>query len=274
MILVDRRIGSRDLVEQKLLPVGECLLTDLEFADAAFCGNGPDPSRPPLIGIERKRLSDALACMDDGRFAGTQLRGLVDTYDVVWLLIEDDFRGNPRTGVLEKRLTGTWKGKKQSTRWAPASFRSARQIMWRDFMHWLTSVTRKPAMETGKQVNYWTTADAKETGRWIWTEYTWWSKPWARHKSCDVFDTSRDRPPAGRGLTTPPQVARHARALDDVGWDRALALSDAFSSPRKLANATYEELIEVDGIGEILARSIVEQYGRERKLPVRRGGKR
>lgn len=255
------------------------MLTDLDFADAAFCGNGPDPSAPPLIGVERKRLADALACMDDGRYAGTQLRGLVRTYDVVWFVVEDTFRAHPVTGVLEKLIykhaNKYPSARANPSRWVPATFNHRRPVMHRDFTHWLMSVTHGAALETGKHV-HWTSVPhtppeakgGREFASWLWSTYTWWQKRWQDHKSLNVFDKSKSRPTGrGLGLVDPPQVAHFAKEFDGVGWKHALAISDRFESVRALTNASVSELLEVEGVGKVLAASIVEQANRKRKLP-------
>src|SRR5688572_2290800 len=90
-ILVDRRTGSKDLIA--LLPRGYGELTELEYGDAVIVGYGPDG--PVTEAFERKRLSDALSCLMDGRFAAHQLRGLRNDYDFVWLVIEDEIRADP-----------------------------------------------------------------------------------------------------------------------------------------------------------------------------------
>src|SRR5207247_1571928 len=59
----------------------------LEFGDAEMVGRGPD-GLPVLIGIELKALGDLVTCFIDGRLTGHQLPGLIDRYEVVYLLIE------------------------------------------------------------------------------------------------------------------------------------------------------------------------------------------
>ena len=52
----------------------------------SFTGQGPNG--PVSVGIEYKRMGDALACMVGGRFTGHQLPGLRQSYQQYWLLVE------------------------------------------------------------------------------------------------------------------------------------------------------------------------------------------
>lgn len=291
-VLVDPSGGSVDLYQ--LLPPGGSVLSDLILsgsnnrADAAWFGNGPDPARPPFIGVERKRLGDALQCMQDGRLV-EQLRGLVSTYNHVWILIEDEIRPNPLTGILEKLLHEKKKTKhghgsgsgggsgggsthfncNSKCHWVPALFGSKRKLMWRDFHHWLSSLTYGATEQTGIVVRTWFTRSAKETADWIWSEYNWWQKQWSEHRSLDVFETSHQRPKKGMMLR-PPIEARITKEFDGFGWDRSLAAADRFRSPRELANATVDQWLEVEGVGRKLAEQIVGQWSRTRERIVRK----
>src|SRR5688500_8986774 len=109
-LMVDRR----ETTLFPLLPSGSYQKVDLgRYGDAAWYAEGPDPARPPYCGMERKRLSDALGCRDDGRLID-QLRFMVERYDIIYILIEDEYRPNPRSGVLEKKLVSK---NRRSARW-------------------------------------------------------------------------------------------------------------------------------------------------------------
>lgn len=278
-VIIDPAGGSADLFQ--LLPRGGSELADLTLvgsnnrADAAWFGNGPDQNKPRFVGVERKRLGDALQCMQDGRLV-EQLRGLVQTFDHVWILIEEEIRSNPQTGLLEKYIklgtktvtksrTGKSMSKPYYYKWVSALYGSKRKLMWRDFHHWLCTLTTVATELTGKPVRLWFTRSARETSEWIWSEYNWWQKPWREHKSLEVFDVSHQRPKQGM-MIKPPLEARLAKEFDGFGWDRSLAAADQFSSPREMANATVDQWLEVDGVGKKLAESMVRQWTRERTL--------
>lgn len=262
-VLVDRRTGSKDLYA--LLPRGHAELTDLEFADAVVTGNGPNG--PETEAFERKRLSDVLACLQDGRFAGHQLRGLRRDYDFVWLVIEDEIRADPRTGILQRRYEtrvpkkrrngSVGAGSRVEGRWVDAMFGAKSTITWRDFQHWLLSMRRKGGVD-----DIYFTRSAQETADLIWTVNTWRQKKWTAHKSVDVFNRSAD---IKRGLLfSPPLVAEVAGRYDGIGYDKALAISEHFRTPHDFISATVAELQAVDGIGRKLAESIVRQSNERR----------
>lgn len=269
-VLVDRRTGSKDLIT--LLPRGCAELTDLEFADAVVIGNGPDGVVTEAF--ERKRLSDALACLQDGRFAGHQLRGLRADYDFVWLVIEDEIRADPRSGVLQRRYESRVKTKRRNVtrsegRWVDALFGSKSTMMHRDFMHWLLTMRRKGGID-----DFAFTRNAEETAQLIWTVNTWRQKEWRQHKSCEVFNRSAGV--KSTALFTPPIVAEITGRLRDVGWHAALAIADRYKRPEDFAalRATEAELASLvvttrkDGVkvklGKVLAKSIVEQWKTQR----------
>jgi ERCC4-type nuclease len=271
-ILVDNRTGSKDL--HALLPRGYAELTDLEYADAVVIGNGPDGS-VVTEAFERKRLSDVLSCIRDGRFAGRQLRGLRRDYDFVWLIIEDETRGHPETGVLQRVTSRQPMYRKigsrrvvvgEEVRWSDALFGAKSTYAWRDYQHWLLSMRRKGGIDD------WThTRSAVETAKFIYTTYTWRQKRWDQHKSVDVFDRSRDSK-CGM-LYTPSGVTKTimdvARSFKDVGFDTASAFAEYYNSPDDFWRAPASELAEIVvtvrkdkvpvRVGRVLAESIVRQ---------------
>lgn len=255
-VLIDSRTGSKDLYA--LLPRGYAELTDLEYADAVVIGNGPDGSVTEAF--ERKRLSDALSCVRDGRFAGHQLPGLRSDYDFVWLVIEDEIRADPKTGVLQRRRTSSTPSRNRRSRvdasgyWCDALFGAKSTMMWRDFMHWLMTMRRKGGID-----DFIFTRNAQETADLIWMVNTWRQKNWTAHKSCDVFNRAQD---VGRSVPVmfkPSFTMEIAGKFDGIGYDKAAAIADRFDSADAFWHATVGELMTVDGIGKKLAQSIVEQ---------------
>src|ERR1035437_1014644 len=102
MILVDRRIGSNDLLAPLKAADFEAQLVELEFGDIAFEGKGPNGTTLN-IGVELKVLGDLVNSLRTGRLAGHQLPGLLKTYDFSWLLVEGEWRVDPRGYVITGR---------------------------------------------------------------------------------------------------------------------------------------------------------------------------
>src|ERR1035437_2438758 len=107
MILVDRRIGSNDLLAPLKAAGFEAQLVELEFGDIAFEGKGPNGTTLN-IGVELKVLGDLVNSLRTGRLAGHQLPGLLKTYDYAWLLVEGQWRANALGQVAIQRRRGVW----------------------------------------------------------------------------------------------------------------------------------------------------------------------
>jgi len=232
MILVDDRIGSRHLVDY----LKGSSLTRLEFGDACFFGNGPK-GEPISIGIELKVVDDVLACITDGRFAGHQLPGLVNTYDIVYLVMEGRCRANPKDGTLEQPYKKGWSRKYHG-----------RPYMWRDLQHWLMT------MEFKAGIRFRNTFDRKETALFIKTLYSWWnSKEWEEHRAHLAFDVSSR---SSLLLKKPSLLRRIAKELPGIGWSRSGAVDKHFSSVREMCCATAYEWIKIEGVGKVLAKGV------------------
>lgn len=107
MILVDRRVGSNDLLAPLKAAGFEAQLVELEYGDIAFEGKGPNGTTLN-IGIELKVLGDLINSLRTGRLAGHQLPGLLKTYDYAWLLVEGQWRGNAAGQVTTQKRRGIW----------------------------------------------------------------------------------------------------------------------------------------------------------------------
>lgn len=110
MILVDDRIGSKDLLKPLQDAGLPAQIARLEFADVAFQGKGPSGSALD-IGVELKTLSDLVGSLRTGRLAGHQLPGLSQQYDYTWLIVEGQWRHDTAGRVV------TYKGKVRG--WQP-----------------------------------------------------------------------------------------------------------------------------------------------------------
>jgi ERCC4-type nuclease len=98
MLLVDDRVGSRDLATP-LRGLGLSVeLVRLPYADVAFNGRGVGGAAV-LVGVELKNLSDLCSSLRTGRLAGHQNPGLSGTYDHRWLVVEGRY-GSDRQGAI------------------------------------------------------------------------------------------------------------------------------------------------------------------------------
>ena len=249
MILVDPRAGSADLHPQLIARGLPSELSRLEYGDVSFIGNGP--SGMVSVGIEYKRTSDAIACMTNGRFAGHQLPGLMQTYQQYWLLIEGMVRcgqGNGSEGVLQVFCwPDRWRDYQQGSRY----------IMWREYQHWLMSLQQM----AGVKVAY--TSSLKESAAWVGALYSWWSKEWREHKSVQTIYTGimpneAEGGAFSRVIQSSTSLSRlWALSLPGIGHEKSKQIELAFPTGYELANADEDRWMLLDGIGKTLSKKIV-----------------
>lgn len=252
-IYLDMRAGSAELlshIQPRPSPM------QLDSGDFMFVGNGPKGN--VLVGGEVKKLGDALQCMQDGRLV-TQLRKMLEDYDVLYFVLEARIRQNPKNGYLQQHLRR--KNPKSKTGrmhefWADAMFGAREHVMYEAFMSWLHLSI---GFSVGVQVVH--TGSNAETGAWISAQHRWYQKEWSEHKSLRVFDTSQ-RP----SLAEPSRAAEVAHALaDGIGWEKAAAAGMHFKTPRAVVNASREQWLKVKGIGKELAARAVEGADEEKR---------
>lgn len=242
MVRIDTRAGSCELEEPlraKGLPVEMC---SLPAGDVEIVGRGVG-GRPMLIGCEFKTVRDALTCMRDGRYA-EQLRGMRKRYEVIWLLVEGEWRANAE-GLIEVRERRGWHERGRFTA--------------QEYTAWLLTM-----MQQGGAL-LWTTANRDESVSWLRTLYWWWTaKELGMHRAHLAWHVPAYAPENPMELTPPGVVQKVAAALlaqgptVDVNGERARAVGAAFGSVRAMLDAGVKEWTAVDGIGAKTAKRVVE----------------
>jgi ERCC4-type nuclease len=234
VILVDPRAGSVDYIPL-LRGLGATVeAVTLDFGDVAFYGSGRS------IGIELKRLNDMLNCIVTGRFSGHQLPGLAAQYQEAWLIVEGYWRPGPLDGVLETR---------RGREWVPVKL-GARTWMYRDFDNYLTTVEVKGGVRVKR------TAGPDETARAVYGLYAWWQDFDGHHSHLALNRASRDT-----GLFVKQTFVRRVAAeLPGVGFERSGMCAGAFSTVRKMMQASDKEWTRLPGIGAKLAKGIVAAW--------------
>jgi ERCC4-type nuclease len=233
MILVDKRVGSGDLIN--VLPSGSCTLTTLDYGDCAFLGIGPEGA-PVRVGIEIKALGDAAQSIRSGRFAGHQLPGLLAIYDRVYVVLEGAYRPGPE-GELETYQRGHW----QTGAWGGCGW------MYNELDGWINSINIVAGVTVKR------TMSRRETAAVIHGLHHWWtSKSFEKHRSHVGFDES-GRPT----LMKPGLVRRVAAELPLIGWERSSAVAEEFPSVLALALADEVAWLKIKGIGKVIAHKVV-----------------
>lgn len=202
-ILVDDRVGSRHL--QPLIPHSE--LTRLEYGDAAF-----STVDGRLVGIEVKRVSDAVNCLYTGRLADHQIPGLRQCYDIVYLVIEGVYRPEPGTGVLQLWREFDSSKEVKCGRWQDVTS-GRKRLMYSSFVAWMTS------LQVLGGISALSTDSAPTTAALLVSLYNWWQR-----ESHDSLKTLHYPEGDGASLSRPTMLRRMLALLPHVAWDRSAIL--------------------------------------------------
>jgi len=233
----DNRVGSKELKNVVNVP---CELTHLEYGDACFMGNGPEDV-PYSIGVERKTITDLLNSMTTGRLVGHQLEGMLNAYNVIYILVEGTWRVGPSSGLVE-----TYKGKG----WSNAGWHNQR-FMGTAVFNFLNTL----AIMCNARI--WISQNKTQSGRWLSSTYRWWEKSWDQHKALNTFHT--ENAPMAH-LVRPSILQRVAKEFKGVGWDKAKAIQEKFRTVFDFVLANESALQEIPGIGKKLAKQITDEY--------------
>ncbi len=238
MILLDSRVGSRELLPylQKLGVL--CELTSLEFGDAAFLGKGP--TGDIAVGVERKTLHDILACVDDSRYGGHQRVGMAQLYQACFLLIEGIWRPHDPSGVLMEGFRG-------GASWGECRYRTQR-VAYSKLRRYLFSVSL-----SGVHVLY--TRDLAHTAYDVHELFHYFQKPWRDHTS--LRETQKLNLPT---LQHRPSLTRlWASSIDGVGVKLGEEAERLFRKPITLATADESQWLRLNHVGVSTAQAIVRQ---------------
>ena len=241
-ILVDDRAGSKELVKyQPLKDCGE--LCRLDSGDVCFPGYGP--TGEVLVGVEVKTASDLASSIATGRLQATQIPRMERDYDVLWLLITDEYQPGPRSGGIQLPRGPDAKALKLGDKGIPYAGVEG-------FLMTLVA--------TGVHIKQ--VGSVQEAAFWLGVLASWWSKPWEGHKGLRTFDSSRTPSDAHLRTLLPGldhEVAFRARLaaqLPGVGFERAVRAATHFESADAMMTASIGGWTEVAGIGPVIAEAI------------------
>lgn len=243
-ILLDPRVGSGELLRHFKAFDVPVELTPLEFGDVAFSGSGPNGVA--LIGIERKILPDLVSSMRSKRLSGHQLPGLMSSYDYVCLVVEGVWRCGSG-GEVEWLWGRDWRPVKVGNKF----------ILYRELDHYLSSLEHICGVTVQQ------TQDEMRTVAWIVSRYHWWNdKDWSQHHSHEqIYSPELSQNSNGRGhkpsfryrtVGAVEQVAARFPGVDRKAW----AFGKEFKSVVEMVNAERVRLMEVDGVGKVMAERI------------------
>jgi ERCC4-type nuclease len=241
-LLLDKRVGSVDLMSllrRQGLPVR---LAMLRSADVAFDGDGP--SGPVRIGIELKNVNDLIQSFVNKRLIGGQIPKMVRQYKICYLVVQ----GLIRLG--DDGLILTWRPSHKE--WVPTRTRMTYAALSR----LLCTLEEKAGFRVRR-----TTARA-ETAQVVSDIYRWWGKPWSAHKAHLAYDESFRNPPDLNMFSADraPLCERWAKELTGVGWVLAKRVSAHYDhDARDMVSAGPKSWLKIEGIGPKLCASIMKE---------------
>lgn len=243
LLYIDGREGSKQFATK--FNQEEVVVTHLDYADIMFTGNGPDGDW--VIGIEYKKLDDVVQCIKSGRFTGTQLPGMMRTYDICFLLVE----GIPKADDQGQLIS--YKGRNVTYRMG---------LPYQAYDNFLSSVSLFSSL-AGKPCIVKTVANERESVRVITDLYKLFEKKWDEHVSMSKPDqTKMQRVTYDLSVVQiqpvdpeyPQYVLRKALfQIDRVGWDVAGTLSEKFGTIEKALAVSQKEWQAIDGVGTVMA---------------------
>ena len=233
MLTVDPREGSQNLIEplsRMGLPVKK---EKLEYGDVAFAARGPNEDVLG-VGIEYKSVSDLLQSWHDGRLLGHQMPGMLNSYSLVYLLVEGVISADTddRIRILDGRRG--WKPVRSETRYT-------------NLIGWLETLQSLYGVRVLMSANLLTTCVQ------VASTYKWWQKPYESHGTAVTIHTPQLR----RDLIVPTRIMKVAATFPGVGTEKLLDIEDKFGSIREMVNADVTKWRTVDGVGKKTAEAIV-----------------
>ena len=229
MILIDDRGGAKKANAADHYPsrlnamIPNSILTRLDTGDVAFSGvNGI------TIGLELKKVQDAISCIYSSRLADTQLPAMAQAYDVRYLVVEESYRAEPGTGVLQRWKPFPSQKEVVCGRWYDAHA-GRNRVTYSTFELWLHTMSELGGARLER------TADIEATASLITALHVWWNRD--EHRS---FNVMQEIAGDAAVLSRPTMLRRMVALLPRVGWSRSAELSRRFNSVRDMVEAKPE----------------------------------
>lgn len=247
MLHVDDRIGSRELAPMlaQLIPESKVRVARLDYGDFSIYSRdgGPDDSAI-LVGVERKRIRDMISSMESGRYAGSQLPGMLNLYDTSYLIVEGYYRPDSESGCLQ---LPAGHGQYRSAIW------KSRVLDYRALDAFLNTMRMKTPVQVIK------TRTPQETAMELYILWHWYtSKRWSQHGSHLRFPSTP--PPATTPVTGQASAFRRmVKELPYIGWERSFQVERVFGGD--ILNPALGNVADwclVDGITPTRAMEIVK----------------
>jgi ERCC4-type nuclease len=232
--------------------LGSCAIPCPLFTDCGFWGVN-DTGETVLVGIERKKIGDIVACILDGRLMHQAQIAKENGIDVLCVIIEGRIRSNPDDGLLEVPVWGiNPRTMHRAEMWQPV-----RPTMTHSrFTQFLYELTYLAGIQVLRTENV---AETASVIRALWDFYQ--KKPDDHRSLHKIFK----RPPPTVNLIRPSLIRRISSELDGIGWEKSRAVEDHFGSVLDMVQANTDEWQKIPGIGKTIASRVFSS--------IRNGGK-
>ena len=242
-VYVDDRIGSKELAPL-IAKLGLTTKTRrLEFGDFAFWSpDGLPEDRGGFIGIERKTIRDMVSSIQSGRYSGHQLPGMLELYDVSYLIVEGRYKRDPYNRCLcLPTANQSWTNKV----WKSELFD------FRALDAYLNTIRLKTPVQVIK------TENPQQTAMEVYILWHWFTaRRWSSHKGHEGFHSSA-LPIVGN--IRPSGFRQVVKELPYIGWERSKQVEEAFGgSLRRAFNAKPGAWSTIDGVTPERAAGIVD----------------
>lgn len=237
MILIDPRVGSKELLVYIQRMGHKAELSTLEYGDACFEANGP--SGRMMVGVERKKMGDMLNCIDDARYAGHQRPGMLAMYDKNILMVEGVWKPDMVTGYLMECVS--------SLAWRPYRYR-AQMVRYHKLFRYLLTIQIAGTIVV-------TTRDVEQTAYNICECYSYFQKKWDDHTS--LLEVHKLNIPEMRGR--PSLVRLWASSLMGIGVKHSMEAEKVFKNAFDLARSDERDWLRIEGVGVNTAQKVIRQ---------------
>ena len=203
------------------------------FTDACFSSTDEK-----LICIERKKIGDLAACLNDGRFLFQMQNCKSAGADYLILILEGRYRRSPDDGLLEIPVWRMNGNGKRAEVWEPIK----PTMTHTRFSQFLWELPFLAGIFVLRSENVRGTADL------ILSLYDWFQRP-EHHSLEQIF-----KPPVPTvQLVRPSLVRRMASELNGIGWEWSAIVANRFKSVKEMVDAdvtTWSELENVSSSGK------------------------
>ena len=235
MLTIDDRQGSKELYP--MLKNTPAQLGFLDYADVAFLGRG-EADTPITVGIERKKIMDFLQSMTSGRLSGHQIPGMLNAYNVRYLIIEGIWSPDPKTGIIKA--------------WKREMHLGSRKFSAKEVFGYIST------LQIRRGLYIWKTATMRETAQLIQVLYTWWTK---KTLDAHISYLAQHQEYADLCVKKLPFIQRVAAELTGMGRKKAKRVCEKFSTLQEMIQATEKDWMSIGGIGKTLAKKIKKELG-------------